>query len=60
MAYYQVDMAYLYVMPDVAESEDFSMLRRGESIWSLSLFSVRILNHMKYPTLQCWYKWNHQ
>lgn len=33
MAYYQVDMAYLYIMPDVAESEDFSMLRRGKSVW---------------------------
>ena len=30
MAYYHVDMAYLHVMPDVAESEDFNMLRRGK------------------------------
>jgi hypothetical protein len=31
MSYYHVDMAYLYVMPDVAESEDFGMLRRSKN-----------------------------
>ena len=30
LAYYIVDMAYLFVMPDVAESEDFGMLKRGK------------------------------
>ena len=30
MSYYQVDMAYLYILPDVAESEDFGMLRRSK------------------------------
>lgn len=32
MAYYQVDMAYLYIMPDAAESEDFGMLRRSKNL----------------------------
>ena len=31
MAYYHVDMAYLYIMSDVAESEDFGMLRRSKN-----------------------------
>lgn len=34
MAYYHVDMALLFVMPDVAESEDFGMLRRGKLTWN--------------------------
>ena len=29
IAYYLVDTAHLYVMPDAAEREDFGLLRRG-------------------------------
>ena len=30
VAYYQVETAFLYVMPDVAEAEDLGLLQRGE------------------------------
>ena len=39
MSYYHVDMAYLYIMPDVAESEDFGMLRRSKN-WNQVLYNV--------------------
>ena len=29
LSYYEVDMAILHIMPDVAESQDFGLLRRG-------------------------------
>ncbi len=31
VAYYQVESAYVYVMPDVAEAEDLGILQRGQS-----------------------------
>ena len=30
LAYYQVESAYLYVMPDIAEAEDLGLLQRGQ------------------------------
>lgn len=30
MAYYDVDTAYLYIMPDVAEAQDLALLHRGQ------------------------------
>ena len=30
VAYYDVETAYLYIMPDVAEAEDLGLLYRGE------------------------------
>ena len=29
VAYYDVDTAYLYIMPDMAEAEDLGLLYRG-------------------------------
>ena len=30
VAYYEVETAHLYVMPDVAEAEDLALVHRGE------------------------------
>jgi len=30
LAYYLVETAHLYIMPDRAESEDFGLLKRGK------------------------------
>ena len=30
LSFYTVDSAHLYVMPDMAESDDFGLLKRGQ------------------------------
>lgn len=45
MAYYHVDMACLFVMLDVAETEDFGMLRRGTLPGTSYLPTVPINTH---------------
>ena len=31
VAYYQIELAHLYVMPDVSEADDLGLLQRGTS-----------------------------
>ena len=31
VAYYEVETAHLYIMPDMAEAEDLSLMHRGQS-----------------------------
>ena len=47
VAYYEVETAYLYIMPDVAEAQDLALLQRGQSsprlegrVWYADSFSV--------------------
>ena len=35
VAYFIVDTAHLYIMPDAAERDDFGILRRGETWQSI-------------------------
>lgn len=41
VAYYDVDTAYLYIMPDVAEAEDLGLLYRGEEFLSERIVDMR-------------------
>ena len=54
LSYYEVDMAVLHIMPDVAESQDFGLLKRGVLVaWKIEDAVYHIIIPIHVLGLSC-------